>query len=280
MLTRAQRSLLFLLFCLFVIGCVVTEGFLFYSMVKQGFNNAKAVFAVLNGGVLFGCGRLFLEMVSRNFLKLNVLTPDRLHRFASERSRIIENARTSGQDEYGIRRSLVTSDLEFAEECLNGWVAGSHLELCVFVDREQPLLFAYFDSNHKTNSRSMGERELNPQFYLQKNYEVTQILQAPTSSPRFVSDAHDHNAHYAFTTSQQRDQVRSSILLCLDLEVPCALVVTSNAKNAFRRDDSEVISFIRFIGEMAHSDLSEGDFIRNIRKLKPKLFQVAPGLAI
>lgn len=265
MLTRGQRSVLFILFCLFVVACAAVEVYLVSSMVNSGFNGAKAVSALLNGGVLYGCGHLFLQMVSTNFLQSEPLSPEHLHRFASERSHVIENARKASHDEYSLRRDLVTNALKFAEESLKGWIAGTHLELCVFVDAEQPVLFAYFDSNQNTSSRSMAERKRNPRFYLEKSYEVTRLLQAPTSSPRFVADTHDKSAHYAFTTPQQRDQVRSSILVCLDLQNPCALVISSNVKSAFEPKDTDLVSFIRFIGEVIHSDLLQADFLRNIR---------------
>jgi len=49
-------------------------------------------------------------------------------------------------------------------------------------------------------------------------------------------------------------------------------VISSNEKCAFRNKDSEVVAFIRFVGELVHYDLSEGHFARNIRQLRPDLF--------
>ena len=277
MLSAAQRSALFLLFCIFVVVCVVLEGYLFYSMVKTGFDGGKAVSAILNGGVLYGCGRLFLEMVSRNFLKLSILSPGRLHRFSSERSSTIENGLRANEDMYQTRRNLVTNTLKLGEECLRGWVPGSHFELCVFVDRLQPLLFAYFDSNQNTTSRSMSEREHNPRFYVEKDYEVTRLLQRPTSRPRVLRNTLDKQAKYVFTSNEQRKQVRSTILISLDFNRPCALVVSSNEKNAFSENESDVLSFIKYIGECARFDLIEGDFIGQIRLFKPDLFEAEKG---
>jgi hypothetical protein len=117
--------------------------------------------------VLYPVGRLFTQLVSRMFLQQRI-TPDLLHRFASNRCNIAENAQTSGQDAYARCQSLVTNTLKFSEECLRDWVPGSHFELCVFVDQEQPLLFAYFDSNQDTNARSMKDRETNPHFILRR----------------------------------------------------------------------------------------------------------------
>ena len=204
-----------------------------------------------------------------------MLNTTHLHRFASARCNIIENTLRSGEDLYATRQNLVTNTLKFSEESLKGWVPGSHFELCVFVDPEEPLLFAYFDSNHKTTSRSMKERERNLHFYVEKRYEVTKLLQTPTSYPRVLKNTHDMKADYVFTSDEQRQQVRSSVLLCFDVTTPCALVVSSDESDAFPGIDPEVMTFIKYIGESVRYDLIERDFVRQIRSLRPELFSNA-----
>jgi hypothetical protein len=275
MLNTKQRSIVFTLFCLFATVSVGVEVFLLYSLVVRDFTGIKVASAFLNGGVLVLFGRGFWALISKTFLTPSRMPPDRLHRYASQRCSIIENASGLGQDLYLIRRNLITNTLEFCEECLRGWVPGSHFELCVFVDQEQPLLFSYFDSNHDVTALSMKERERNPRFYVEKGYEVTKLLGAPTSYPRVVGDTLAGKAEYAFTSAVQRKQLRSSVLLCLEVATPCALVITSNEKNAFSETDPELMSFIRYIGASVRYDLFEGDFVRQIRNLKPKLFDVA-----
>jgi hypothetical protein len=271
MLNTTERRVVFVLFCLFTVGCAVFEGYLVRAVVENGFTGAKSLGVVLAGGVLVGCGSLFLRLVSKTFLRGSI-TSDRLHRSSSERFRIIEDARRSGQDEYQTRMQLVTNTLKFAEECLRGWVPGSHFEFCVFVDQQQPYLFAYFDSNHDVNARSMKDREQNPYWYVEKGYEVTKLLKAPTSHPRVLQDTSDAKLKYVFTSGQQRKQLRSSILLCLDVATPCALVISSNEKKAFPESDPEVLSFVKYIGSLVRYDLFEGDFIREVRACKPALF--------
>lgn len=134
------------------------------------------------------------------------------------------------------------------------------------------MLFAYFDSNHKTTARSMKERERNPRFYVEKGYEVTTLLRTPTSYPRVLRDTNDTTSKYVFTSEEQRQQVKSSVLLCFDVATPCALVVSSNESNAFQGTDPEVMSFIKYIGESVRYDLIERDLIRQIRRLRPDLF--------
>jgi hypothetical protein len=122
----------------------------------------------------------------------------------------------------------------------------------------------------------MSERERNPHFYVEKGYEVTRLLQTPTSYPRVLRDTHDAKVNYVFTTNSQRKQLGSTVLLCLDVRTPCALVVTSNEKNAFPETDPEIMSFIKYIGESVRYDLIEDDFVRRIRDLRPNLFEENP----
>lgn len=274
MLKTTERWILFAVFCVIVIGGAYQE----YVLSLKGFSVINTlwvlVVGVVLGGALAGSSRLFLKIISTNFLNLGI-TPSRLHQFSSERSRIIADARHSGDDEYVTRGRLITNTLKFSEEWLRGWVPGSHFELCVFVDREMPLLFAYFDSSQDSASRSREERAHNPRYYIEKGYEVTRLLQAPTSQLRILKDT--TKTDYAFTSNHQHEQLKSTILMCPDVTAPCALVITSNKKNAFRDKDTDVILFIRYIAETAYYDLIEGDFLNHIRSLRPNLFKVANG---
>jgi len=152
----------------------------------------------------------------------------------------------------------------------------SPLNLNYYIERIRDVgfdsLFAYFDSNHDSTARSMKAREHNPRFYVETGYEVTRLLRKPTSQPRVLKDTTDAKANYVFTSNEQRKQLKSSILVCLDVSTPCALVLSSNKKNAFSESESEVTSFIRYVGETVRFDLIEGGFIHQIRRLKPHLF--------
>jgi hypothetical protein len=272
MLNTTQRWVIFILFCLFTVACVGIECYFIYSMVANGFSNAKAVTAVLNGSILYGFGKIFLKMVSSTFLTRR-LTPERLHQFASERCLVMENAYRSNLDEYTRRKNLVNHTLQFCENLLKGWIRGTHLEFCVFVDQDQPVLFGYFDSNHDTTARSMNAREHNPGYYVDNGYEVVKVLKNPSSQPKLIEDTQNRGSHYAFTSNQQRSQIRSSMLLCIDVTTPCVLVISSNEIKAFTVGDPEVVSIIRFVGEIIKFDLFENGFISRLRELKPQLFR-------
>jgi hypothetical protein len=275
-LKTSERWILFAIFCVIVLGAAYQE----YALSLQGFSIVNTVWVlvigVVLGGALAGSSKLFLKIISKNFLNLGI-TPSRLHKFSSARSRIVADAAHSGEDEYLTRARLVTNTLRYSEDWLRGWVPGSHFELSVFVDREMPLLFAYFDSNQDETSRSMKDRERNPRFYIENRYEVTRLLQAPTSQLHILKDT--TKTGYAFTSNHQRDQLRSTILMCPDVAAPCALVITSNKKNAFREKDEEVISLIQYIAETVYSDLVERDFLAQIRSFRPDLFPFPRGHA-
>lgn len=276
MLSPIQRSIIFGLFCLATLGSMCLEGFLIFAMVDKGFSGGSTVAALMNTTVLGGIGFLFKKIVENTFVKAELLPMGRLHRLATDRSGIIDDGRRSHRDVFETRKALVTSTLRFVEETLQGWVPGSHFELCVFVDATEPLLFSYFDSNHDTVARSMALREQNPKFYLEKGYEVTKVLSNPTSQPRVIGDTHQAKASYSFTTEEQRKQIRSSVLLSLDLGRPFALVVSSNVKGAFKESDAKLMSFIRYAGELIRSDLLDDGFIDEIRARKPTLFPATP----
>lgn len=273
MLTTLQKNILFGLFCSFAVGAASLEAYLIVSLFRQEVSAIKAVSTLLNTTLLVGVGLLFKQMIANTFLRRSAVPPARLHKWSSDRRKILENSIGSGRDLYQIRRDLITNTLTFAEDVLRSWIPGSHFELCVFVDQTQPLLFAYFDSNHDHVARSMVERERDPDFYTRKGYEVTKLLSRPTSKLRILHDTCDPKEKYMFTSIEQRKQLRSSMLLCLDTSTPCAVVISSNEKHAFPERDAEFVSFVRFVGEQVRLDLFEEDFVRRIRQMRPNLFQ-------
>jgi hypothetical protein len=122
---------------------------------------------------------------------------------------------------------------------LNGWIPGSHFEASIFVDADQPLLFAYFRLNDDTAARTMAERAKDPKFYIKKS-----LRKSPSCwlSQRHNSYVEKYGASegsvQSFATDQQRKQIKSTMLLCFDVIQPSALVLTSNRKNAFSEKQS------------------------------------------
>jgi hypothetical protein len=265
-----ERSTAFVLCCVFTAACAGLEVFLCYSMIAMGFTVGKAVIGVLNLMVMFATWRAILRVVSKE--PEHVISFSKLDLFSPDRYRLFEKDINAGLDDYTTRQYIVTEILKFAEEFLHEWLPGSHFELSIFVDRDQPLLFAYFDSNHESTVASMQHREHNSYWYLENKYEVTKLFNKPSSHPRIIQNTEDKKNRYYFSSDERRKQLRSTMLWCIDLNVHCAIVVSSDVKNAFQEADPEVVSFIKFIGNMTRFYLFERGFLYRIRELRPDLF--------
>lgn len=122
----------------------------------------------------------------------------------------------------------------------------------------------------------MKDRETNPRFYVEKGYEVTKLLRKPTSQPRVLKDTHEKKAKYAFTSAEQRKQLKSSVLLCLDVTTPCALVVSSNVHQVHRgagvlRPNQRRFLFIRFVGLSHTYSTWPASLVSYSKETKPKI---------
>ena len=273
MLKSIERSTAFVLFCIFTTACVSLEVFLCYSMIAVGFTIGKAAIGVLNLTVMYATWKAFLRVTSKK--TEDVISFSKLHHFSSDRFRLLEKDIRPGLDDYATRQYLVTEILRFAEESLHEWLPGSHFELSLFIDRDQPLLFSHFDSNHESTVRSMQHREHDSYWYIENQYEVTKLFSEPSTDPIFIQNTEDKKNRYFFSSAERRKQLRSTMLWCIDLNIPCALVVSSNATNAFRESDPEVVAFLKFIGNMARFYLLERGFLYRIYELRPDLFPPA-----
>lgn len=272
MLSAVQRWIVFAIFCAITLAAAGAEIYVIIGFVDKGLDLGKGIGALLGGGILAGCSYFFQKLIEANFLKGDRVPARRLHLLASERTKISQQNKEANLLDFANRRDLVTNTLKFAEETLRGWISGSHFELCVFVDAEMPLLFSYYDSNHHTHARTMTARQTSPKYYVEKGYEVTKLLANPSSRPKVIRDT-ESSPGYVFASDSQRQQLRSTMLMILDMEHPCALVVSSNSTKAFDESDEHLMSFLKFIGESVRNDLQYGDFIKRIRDLKPELFQ-------
>lgn len=275
MLTVWQNKSVFAVFILATLAVLGLEIYLIWAMVADGFSGGAAVTALINGSILGAVGLRFVRLFQKSFLDKEALPIERLHRNAAERSRIVEQF-SKGASVFDTKKALVTNSLRLAEETLKGWVPGGHLELCVFINAEQPLLFSYYDSQHNDVAKSMAARQANPKFYVEQGYEVTKLLREPSSQPRIIEDTHAAGADYRFTTPEQRRQIRSTLLLSLDLKAPIALVVSSNERNAFDRNDAKLMSFLRYLAETIRCDLMQGDFAAQLPQLCPNMFPALP----
>ena len=141
--------MLFALFCLFAILVAVLEVWLTVMLVRGGMTEIGLVVSILSGTVLLGVGSLFVRLIRMTFIESPVISPSVLASFDSDRNRIVDGLEAPRLHAYDGRRHLVTSTLRFAESRMRGWLTGTHFELSVFLDPNEPLLFAYYDSIRK-----------------------------------------------------------------------------------------------------------------------------------
>ena len=131
---------------------------------------------------------------------------------------------------------------------------GRHdFELSVFCNAETPEIVAYYDSSGKHIPRSHLHRERDPNYYIEKEYEVVALLRDP--SAHFIVISETSSSNYAFATESQQSQIRSTILHVISAEWPAALVITCNRANAFEESDSTLKEIVRGLGAAILVDL-------------------------
>jgi hypothetical protein len=271
MLSQQQKRVIFYIFCIVILIFAGVEVAIVWNFLSQGFNTGNGVAVFVNSSFLAACGELFRRMVKSNFSQGDKIQLVRLHKHFADRSKVLADLSTADPDEFAIRTAAISNTLKFAEQTLRGWLPGTHLEFCVFVDPEWPLMIAYFNSSLNEVNMSMEARKNSRSYYKDNSYEAAKLLADPGCEFRVIADTHDTSASYAFVRREQKSQILSTVLICMDVANPCVLVVTSNAKNAFEQDE-EVSTFLRAISEYVRSDLNDAGFANRIKNLKPELF--------
>lgn len=271
MKNQVQYWIVFIIVCVAAIIAFTVEAFLIVNW-QQDFSTLKAVMAIFSAGVLVQATRIFYAVAIKTLFPARPLPTDRLRQYIANRNAMTEQRPSDDAAEFRLKQRLVIETLKFAEERFRENFKGTHFELCVFVDREQPFMFGYYDSDPRDVARSMPARLEDPLYYVRKGYAVVQVLKEGTSQLKILEDTNAKKAGYIYTSESQGKQIRSTALLCLDPISPCALVVTSNKAKAFSDKNSELVEFIKLLGALVKADLFEDGFINRIRNIKPELF--------
>ena len=271
MLRTHERFIIFSLFCLFLLGLFAVEIITILNMMNNDFNIWSTLFSFAlgiagMGSILF----LFKGMIRDNFMKPSTLSSESIREYVAQRNIILDQHKLNA-DQYDTCRQLVQNTLAFAEKALRGWIPGRHFELCVFVDKDNPLLFAYFDSQQRTVSRSFSKRAGNPNYYSEKEYEIVRLLQDHSSRVVVINDTLN-SKQYHFATEAQKTQIKSTLLQCIDVSVPCGIVITSDIPKAFDEKNATFMSFFHSIAGLVRYDLFERDVAHHVREFRPDLF--------
>jgi hypothetical protein len=124
---------------------------------------------------------------------------------------------------------------------------------------EVTLIGRFWVTTEDAVSRSSQNRKANPNYYRDEDYEVIRLLDGPTSIPHIVPNT--AKSPYVFISRNQESQIGSTILLYADVSVPCVLVLTSDKKKAFDKNNKELMLFIKFIAETVYYDLRQKDLL-------------------
>ena len=148
--------------------------------------------------------------------------------------------------------ALIRETLWLTERKLREMFGPHHYELSVFIDKRHPRIAAYYDSDQNYRPRSAAQRDENPNYYVDKNYEVVELFERRKGGIRIISDTLRNGYE---STPEQRGKIGSTILYCFDNERPAALVATCSEHAEFMDDDDNLRELIRIIAIAIRADL-------------------------
>jgi len=275
MLNRWKVNSIFIVFIGVVVVLTATEAYLIIKVAEGNTSWISGATSLITLLFISAAGKVFLDISRRRFLEGDRLPISSLKELAAEKARVSSN---SNQADIAKRVEMIRSILNFLRSRISDWASGTHFEICVFSDKEFPTMVAYTDSALQSRNRSITNREGNPHYYRNERYEAVKLLDNPQSQFYYVNDTRAATFGYKFVREEQRQQIRSSLLVCTDTDCPLVLVVSSNAENAFDLKEMDFDSLIRFVVEMIHEQTSDGKFLEIYRAARPDLFPDVRGV--
>lgn len=231
---------------IFIVGVIMAlassgvELWLFIVLVNEGnYEIIKLAIAAANGLLVFGSIKMIME--SWRSLFINETGPVDLGRLSNCHSRRLQVVNQADLNSPHIvpslNRQLITQYLVLLEGLLQANLGHNHYELSLFCDANEPEILAYFDSNGNMTPRSHVKRLENPNYYIENNYEVVELLKAPSTETQFVENTLADTEDYSFTSEEQKGKVRSTLLHCIDVRIPAAIVITCDKENVLGPDN-------------------------------------------
>lgn len=253
-LTNTERRILFYSVVSVAIAFVLVEIFVVVSFYRRP-DWPAAAFGGVGVLAIAGAFKGLMALWNRTFLTSDLITGDLLQdTFHVRRGALKSRAKQGCSKEVSSAiRTLIESNLKLLHRLLYKKVGSHDFELSVFCGESEPRIVAYYDSSGKTEPRSHREREQNPNYYIEKEYEVIELLRDP--SAQFIVIPATRSANYTFVTDRQKSQIKSTMLHVLSAEWPAALVVTCDEKNAFEEDDLLLKQVVRALGAAVLVDL-------------------------
>lgn len=209
-----------------------------------------AIFIVIAIGPFHFAFHFFKKIITYEFfpekIKIEELLKEYFHRrFSTMKSTVKLNGSASV---YDLQQNLSRQTLIFLEKFLKEQIGRHHYELSIFNDKDHPQIVCYFDSNNNEVPRSKRERDLDPDYYKKKGYEVIELLISPVTKPVIISSTAHHTKKYSFIDQHQQTYIKSTILYCFDIESPCALVITCDKPDVFHSSDEKISTLLAAAG--------------------------------
>lgn len=258
---------------LFYVGIVlafmtgIVELVLIYIIVISGqVDLTKSLVTLLNGGVVVKTTQMLVEAWRSQFITKPTSALSHCH---SGRLQEIKN-NTNEQDRIiDLDSRLITHYLALLESILTDKLGKHHYELSIFTNPVTPEIVAYYDSNYNTSPRSKKARIDDKDFYVKNKYEVVEILRYPSSQTHYIPNTHAIDEEYTFSSTEQKEKVRSTILHCIDIDWPAAIVITCNKEKVLGNDDQFKETFLSIYKAIA-ADIYLGSLIHRI-SLSPNI---------
>lgn len=234
-----RKNIIFFVGVVMALASAGVELWLFIALVSEGsFEALKLTIAAANGLLVFGSIKMILESWRSMFIAES--SPVDLVHLSNCYSRRLQVVSQTDLDRRHIvpviNRQLITQYLVLLEGLLQANLGRHHYELSLFCDSEEPEIIAYFDSNGNTTPRSHSKRQENPKYYVDMKYEVVELLKNPSTETQFIENTLADTEDYSFTSEDQKGKVRSTLLHCIDVRIPAAIVITCNKEKVLGPD--------------------------------------------
>lgn len=215
------------------------ELWLFVHIVSSGeVDSLEAIVACLNGAFVFAATKMLIDAWRAQFIsRTEVLDLRGLSDCHSGRLQLVSVHEASNpQPVQEINRQLITQYLKLLERLLNANLGSHHYELSLFCGANEPEIVAYYDSNSNTTPRSHTHRKANKLYYIENKYQVVEILKKPSTRTHYIKDTQSDAEDYSFTSDAQKGKVRSTLIHCVDIKWPAAIVITCDKEKVLANE--------------------------------------------
>jgi predicted nucleotide-binding protein len=169
----------------------------------------------------------------------------------------------------GASELLVRETLRTAESTLRQLSGAKHIELSVWAEPARPAILAYYDTAGNNRPRTDHSRRTSATYYRDQGYDVIELLDSPANEPIFKERLSAEN--YSFLSEDQKKQIKSTFLHCIDPDARLALVATADKARAFAKS-TVPRDLIYAIGHAVRADLSFRQLECSGWALKPRVF--------